>query len=567
MRDPKEVGKAGAPSESVENDDQPIGGGERLSKKRKSHQDLTDAELQIKSKSLAEAKAREHEIALALLQSQATTSDLLKLKYTNDPQQPQLDPQLDTDLDNSLIVNQNLIANLRNARLEVKNAQLEVKNAQFEVKNARLEVTYLSSIPSQSAEAQPASQSAEAQPALPKLTPEQIQRRKEIQSASRSRTRDLAFTASEQQLQDRERMEIMQKIKLALIEKPNLKKFLEEKEVYKKLEFWLKGIITFNHREKKGGTINFIDASEENIQKAVNEFYSKEDASPREKTIFSNILRRGKDFINEILASAGTSADYENDMKFLENILLKLIKYPRQINVGDAKTKPTEIIQHFLDSNIKLKANQYNIEIVIKNKRSNLLERYIKDDPEFFRQQKESGTSDFLHRAIRQDNAKIVLSFLLLGFDTNAENTYGDRPLHSFGNTKTLGGILIITQMLLTFGADPSIKNSRDKLPADLFLALKKTHLQDTINLMTDVSNFIRQQEDLPSSSSQISGAIQNEGISGEERIATSSPSSPAGSKLERVPSPILNFIISGDEPDPLSPAGASRPQDGRGSR
>jgi hypothetical protein len=541
MRDPKEVGKAGAPSESVENDDQPIGSGERLSKKRKSHQDLTEAELQIKSKSLAEAKAREHEIVLALMQSQTTTSDLLKLKYTKDPQQPQLDTedpqqlQLDTDLDNSLIVNQNLIANLRNARLEVK---------------------YLSSIPSQS---------AEAQPALPKLTPEQIQRKKEIQSVSRSRTRNLAFTASEQQLQDRERMEIMQKIKLALIEKPDLKKFLEEKEVYKKLEFWLKGLITLNHREKKEGTINFIDASENDIQKAVNEFYSKEKASPREKTIFSNILRKGKDFINEILAGAGTGADYETDMKFLENILLKLIQHPHQINVGDAKTKPIEIIQHFLDSNIKLKADQYNIERVIKNKRSNLLERYIKDDPEFFRQQKESGASDFLHRAIKQDNAKMVLSFLLLGFDTNAENN-GDRPLHSFGNNKTLGGVFVITQMLLTFGADPSIKNSRDKLPADIFLALKKIHLQDTINLMTDVSNFIRQQEDLPSSSSQISGAIQNEGGSGgREGTETPFSSSPAGSEQERVPSPILDFILF--EPNPLSRAGASRPQDGRGPR
>ncbi len=187
---------------------------------------------------------------------------------------------------------------------------------------------------------------------------------------------------------------------------------------------------------------------------------------------FTRILKGRKDFINENLGKR----EEEKIWDFFYKIL-------RKNKVFGIKTNQSDLLKIFIDSNLSFKGKfDKIINRVFHYRNPGLLNKLIKDDPEYFKKNKDK-IYDFFNRLVSQDAPKMALSIFLAtgGWDINKKDKNGNTALHlisnklNFSKNKGTGAAAVkvvslrsqnvMVNALLLLGADPRITNAEGQLP------------------------------------------------------------------------------------------------------
>lgn len=167
------------------------------------------------------------------------------------------------------------------------------------------------------------------------------------------------------------------------VQDENIKKFLQENNVYQNVKKWL---VTYLNRERF--KFNFESYDDKALKASVKkDFLSNCDEN--EVDLFVNILKNDKVAINNALSREDTR---ELAMKIFDKILYRVNK----IVVCGKSIENSRIIKVFIDSDINFKGKNFSPYVykAIKNKNIELVNKFIHDNPEFFKKSENNTSFD-----------------------------------------------------------------------------------------------------------------------------------------------------------------------------
>lgn len=188
---------------------------------------------------------------------------------------------------------------------------------------------------------------------------------------------------------------------------------------------------------------------------------------------FARILKGGKDFINENLGKP--------EEEKIWNVFDRIMVNHKSVKVFNKKINRSDVLKIFIDSNLSFKGKSDKIiNRVLSYRNPGLLNKLIKDDPEYFKNN-QNKIDEFFNKLVKQGAPKMAFSVFLAagGWDINKKDKDGNTALHLISNKLNLSkknqaeaslrSQNVMVNILLLLGADPRIKNAEGQLPGHNF--------------------------------------------------------------------------------------------------